>query len=544
MTRLAEAAVEFVGAGAFPTLLALQLLLAVTFVLTAAWILDRCLRGASAAARHLVWGTALAATLFLPVGAVSPVHLEVPLPEWAAVGRPAGEAGGPNGAAGSEATPAGGAGGSSLSHPDVPARAAGAGAESAPEPPATRAAPTDDRVPDPVPGGTLTLAWLAGSLFLLGCLALEAVGLRVLRARGREVEMPGILRLVEELSVSLGLEGGVSVLRSRSSHPPVAWGVLDPVVLLPAGATAWDERRLRSVLAHELAHLRRRDQLWCMVGRVATALYWFHPLVWMGDRRMAEAAELAADREALGCGIRGSEYADVLLGLATGLRTRPGFRLLAFMGGRRPRIAERIETVLVPGHRPSWLEGRWRGVPAAAVGLLGVALAGFRGELPPSAREAPPLAGHVRPATSGERPPGAPASVGTASASSALAPASACWNESDLDRNTNRNEEDGLWTAEWTSPSCRSEIGVRGAIHLTPDERGVARMSSRAWIRIRESGGGRSRELRVSGTPDGRPRWSFRVDGVQASVGSPAFRSWLGERLETMLEEGAPLSVP
>ena len=59
---------------------------------------------------------------------------------------------------------------------------------------------------------------------------------------------------------------------------PMTWGWLRPVVLLPADSATWSDDRRRSVLLHELAHVRRRDWLADSIARAACALYWFNPL--------------------------------------------------------------------------------------------------------------------------------------------------------------------------------------------------------------------------------------------------------------------------
>ena len=65
---------------------------------------------------------------------------------------------------------------------------------------------------------------------------------------------------------------------------------------------------LRSVLLHEDAHCRRHDVAFAYLGRLALVLFFFHPLVWLLNRRLAETAELAADEAVLAAGIPASSY--------------------------------------------------------------------------------------------------------------------------------------------------------------------------------------------------------------------------------------------
>src|SRR6185312_5787374 len=110
---------------------------------------------------------------------------------------------------------------------------------------------------------------------------------------------------------------GVRLLESASaSSTPMAWGWPRSCVLLPAGFREWDGERLRVVLAHELAHVRRRDWLMQVATQVARCVYWFHPLAWLAAARVREESERAADDTVLRAGVDGPAYAQHLLEVA------------------------------------------------------------------------------------------------------------------------------------------------------------------------------------------------------------------------------------
>jgi multidrug resistance efflux pump len=97
---------------------------------------------------------------------------------------------------------------------------------------------------------------------------------------------------------------------------PVVFGVLRPCLLLPAEAVEWDDARLRCVLLHEIAHIKRADTTAQLLTQIACAAYWFNPLVWLAARRLHAEAEFACDDLVLADGIRGSDYAEQLLHFA------------------------------------------------------------------------------------------------------------------------------------------------------------------------------------------------------------------------------------
>ena len=89
--------------------------------------------------------------------------------------------------------------------------------------------------------------------------------------------------------------------------------------MLPDAARQWSGEQLRSVLLHELAHIKRRDTIVQLLAQVACALHWFNPLVWFAAWRLHVERERACDDLVLASGVRPSAYAGHLLDVVTGL---------------------------------------------------------------------------------------------------------------------------------------------------------------------------------------------------------------------------------
>src|SRR5213075_355749 len=115
---------------------------------------------------------------------------------------------------------------------------------------------------------------------------------------------------------SYGLRRAPLVL--HSNHPSVlgTWGMTRAKVLLPADALEWPADRIRIVLAHELAHVRRGDWMIQMAVELLCAAYWFNPLVWIAARRLRLESEQACDDAVLTLGVEAPEYAAHLLEVA------------------------------------------------------------------------------------------------------------------------------------------------------------------------------------------------------------------------------------
>jgi TonB family protein len=95
---------------------------------------------------------------------------------------------------------------------------------------------------------------------------------------------------------------------------PSLVGIVRPVLLLPQGIAGRLSRpQLDAVLAHELCHFRRCDNLTAVAHMVVEAVFWFHPFVWWVGARLVEERERACDEAVVGSGHDGRTYAEGIL---------------------------------------------------------------------------------------------------------------------------------------------------------------------------------------------------------------------------------------
>jgi beta-lactamase regulating signal transducer with metallopeptidase domain len=192
----------------------------------------------------------------------------------------------------------------------------------------------------------LALGWGAGVL------ALAALGV-ARRRRGREnmrEATSGTLRpMIAGAAEAASLRSVPRVLVGDVATPRVI-GWLHPRLVLPEGLDArLEPRELQAVLAHELAHVARRDTLARALASVIATLAWFNPLVWVARRRLADEAEQACDARAA-VQVGAQAYVDSLRRVCAAALTGP-VSTVACMSSRR--LAHRVELVLArPGaHR-------------------------------------------------------------------------------------------------------------------------------------------------------------------------------------------------
>jgi hypothetical protein len=129
-----------------------------------------------------------------------------------------------------------------------------------------------------------------------------------------EVTCPEWLAAFERVRWSVGDSDSVRLLVSGEVNSPLSWGWRRPVVLIDTDTLGRPDDA-EAILAHELAHVARRDWPALMLSRIAATLFWFNPLVWMLERETVQQAEEAADCEAAGR-IEPARYAETLLNWA------------------------------------------------------------------------------------------------------------------------------------------------------------------------------------------------------------------------------------
>jgi tetratricopeptide (TPR) repeat protein len=125
---------------------------------------------------------------------------------------------------------------------------------------------------------------------------------------------PAEAEALQRAKDSLQLHRDVDLCIAAADRVPGALGWLRPCVILPdLLSDQLSEAELHAILAHELAHIARRDNLSAAVARVIVAAFWFHPLLWWVERRMLAEREAACDELVLGHGADPADYVSAIL---------------------------------------------------------------------------------------------------------------------------------------------------------------------------------------------------------------------------------------
>jgi beta-lactamase regulating signal transducer with metallopeptidase domain/thiol-disulfide isomerase/thioredoxin len=171
--------------------------------------------------------------------------------------------------------------------------------------------------------------------------------------------LPGsqrLQRVTRQLASRMGLTHVPEIRLVDSVSSPLVWCLgLRPKIVLPLRLiAALDEQQVAMILAHELAHLRRRDHWIRIIELVATVLHWWNPMVWLVRRRLHQVEEQCCDAWVSWLyPDRVHGYAESLLKVAELLPARSPVPLLASAFLNPPTLKERIEVLLNSGFQRS-----------------------------------------------------------------------------------------------------------------------------------------------------------------------------------------------
>lgn len=224
----------------------------------------------------------------------------------------------------------------------------------------------------------LLLVWGAGSVLLLARIVVAQVRVAALVRRAVPVREPEWLEQMALAMHRLGMDRPVRLLWTPEQMVPMAVGCFRPAVLIPVDAEAWTSEQREAVLLHELAHVKRWDCFFHLVGQVACALHWPNPLAWVAMAQMQAERERACDDLVLNAGTRASAYAGHLLELARTLHAPAWSAAASLAMARRSQLEGRLLAILDPSRRRHSLNRAAGFCTALVVACLVLPLAAMR----------------------------------------------------------------------------------------------------------------------------------------------------------------------
>ncbi len=183
----------------------------------------------------------------------------------------------------------------------------------------------DSETPVPRPSTkSFMLALIAGMVLMMLLWLSSWLYLRRVFRRSVPINDPAMLSLVDEYSRGFEIDAPPVVRESSLIEVGATVGWIRPTIFLHSDWKTWSEQERAAVIAHELAHVYRRDYLWVVIATWAKVLLFFHPVVHILVQRLRAEQELAADQLAAGKVGNARAYGRALASLA--LRVQPSLK--------------------------------------------------------------------------------------------------------------------------------------------------------------------------------------------------------------------------
>jgi beta-lactamase regulating signal transducer with metallopeptidase domain len=295
-----------------------------------AWAATRLASRSSAATRHFIWACAITTAVLLPLTTIVTPRWSVvapaPLAQLASTAR------------------------MEVASSTIPrvATTERLGVDAAPTP--------NDRRPGGLTPWTIaTWIWMTGAVVVFCYVLMGYFAARRLYRTTRRIRDSWI-QDAEQLTRESGLSGALSLVESAAVSAPVLLHLWRPIIVMPEAASRWSRDRIRAVLSHEFAHVKRNDLQMQSLAQLACIVYWFNPLVWFAAHQLSLERERACDDFVLLSGTSRADYATHLFEIAHGARasTAPFViglaahssqleqRLVAIVNPRTPRHSTTI----------------------------------------------------------------------------------------------------------------------------------------------------------------------------------------------------------
>lgn len=229
----------------------------------------------------------------------------------------------------------------------------------------------------------IVLFWLLGFVFFLFRLGAGLWQVHKLQTQYVQPVEAIWQAKIEVLSTRLGIRKAIALLESALVRSPMAIGWLKPVILLPIGlVNQLSPAEVEAILAHELAHIARRDWIFNLLQAFVEALFYYHPAVWWVSAVVRRERENCCDDAALAATGNPLVFAKALVQVQELAAPAP---LLALgIGGssrRRPLLLERIRRIL---NQPQQKSQVMEKLTATAILLAMLVFIGLRANTPPT----------------------------------------------------------------------------------------------------------------------------------------------------------------
>jgi len=212
--------------------------------------------------------------------------------------------------------------------------------------------------------------WAAGALALTAIWLVRWRRISKIARASTPLTRGPVVEALRRIEMRLGVTRRIAVVASTGSLEPGVFGILSPTLVWPLRLSEHlSSEQIEAILAHEVTHVRRFDNLGACIHLCAQALFWFHPMVWWIGARLVDERERACDEEVLSGGSQRQAYAESIL---TTCRLVVESPLACVSGVTGADLKKRIERIMTNDIRPNLKV--WKKCLLGAAGSVAVAV--------------------------------------------------------------------------------------------------------------------------------------------------------------------------
>nr|ABD75803.1 hypothetical protein [uncultured bacterium] len=148
----------------------------------------------------------------------------------------------------------------------------------------------------------LFLLWVASVIMGAIRYTRQHTRYRALLYNAEPVHDATLTGLLQQYRTRFGIRRQIRLVRANASLSPFTSGILHPTIFLPSHLLQHsDNKTLQAILAHEIVHIARHDNVWLLAQNIVQVLYIFHPVVWFTNRQLNMLRECRCDQLAVAC---------------------------------------------------------------------------------------------------------------------------------------------------------------------------------------------------------------------------------------------------
>jgi len=188
--------------------------------------------------------------------------------------------------------------------------------------------------------------WIGGTVLNLFHALFGRIGVGCISRNASQSGETHLKEEVSRLSRELGITRAVRVMVSCRCRLPFTYSITHPVLVVPYEAKDWPASKRRTILIHELSHIRRHDYLILTLSRFICSVFWFIPVTWIAHAYLQLEQEKLCDSVPIEEGERPTVYARYMIDLARTARSLVLWSGIFFMKRRSNMLEKRVVNVL------------------------------------------------------------------------------------------------------------------------------------------------------------------------------------------------------